>query len=211
VKDIENTGRWLVVLVGGRGFELGEHGRVGAGGGHLFAELLHVPMLWRFPDGTGALARSPCLSSHLDLGPTLLDWVRDVPATANQLGDGLSLLPLARDDSVGWRDVLMAANSEGDEVLRTADWCLRRGKVPIASDSSDAAVELFVRPDDRWEANNVASLCQDEVAQLSEAMDSMAERYRSGEPNVHAILPSATDTGSEKPASCGNSPGIRSS
>ena len=47
-------------------------------------------------------------------------------------------------------------------------------------------VELFVRPDDRWEANNVASLCQDEVVELSVALDSLAERFSSNERMVPA-------------------------
>lgn len=184
VKDFESTRRWLVVLVGGRGFGLGEHGRVGAGGGHLFAESLHVPMLWRFPDGTGALARSRCLSSHLDLGPTLLDWIRADSATPIAVRDGLTLLPLARDTTANWRDTLVAAGTADEQVIRTADWCLRRGAAIGNSASNDVAVELFVRPDDRWEANNVASLCEDEVSRLSEAMDSIAKRYHSREPEV---------------------------
>jgi arylsulfatase A-like enzyme len=206
VMEVKGAGAWLVVLIGCRGFGLGEHGWIGAGGGRLSAELLHVPMLWRFPDGMGALARSRCLSSHLDLGPTLLDWVGAASAPPAVLCDGLSLLPLARDARVEWRDALLAANSAGERVVRTADWCLRRGTPPItfdvtspsvtSSDSNDVAVELFVRPDDQLEANNVAGLCQDEVAQLSQSLDSLAERYLSREPSGQA---KSSDTAANDP------------
>jgi arylsulfatase A-like enzyme len=205
IEGMKGARGWLVVLIGCRGFGLGEHGWIGPGDGRLSAELLHVPALWRFPNGAGALARSACLSSHLDLGPTLLDWVGAASAPPTLLGDGLSLLPLARDVTVEWREALLAANSAGERVIRTAAWCLRRGTTRIAfddtppsitsSDPNDMAVELFVRPDDRWEANNVASLCQGEVAQLSEALDLLAERYPSGAPTGQAKTSDTTICG----------------
>jgi hypothetical protein len=205
VKEVEGAGRWLTVIVGGRGFGLGEHGRIGASGGRLFVEMLHVPMLWGFPDGTGSLARSQRLSSHLDLGPTLLEWIRDESAAPTLLGDGLSLLPMARDTTVEWREALLAANLAREQVIRTPDWCLRRGTAQVdpnltspsntSSDSNDTAAELFVRPDDRWEANNVASLCEEEVARLSKALNSLAQRFLSGEPESACHVTQGDDRG----------------
>jgi arylsulfatase A-like enzyme len=169
--------RWLAVLVGSRGFELGEHGRVG-GDRQLYAESLQVPMLWRFPDGTGALGRSQRLVSHLDLLPTLLDWIGDGPAQAEPTADGQSLLPQIRSAATPWRDALVAANGAEEAAIRTADWSLRR---KLARPDAEEAAELFVRPDDRFEANDVASLCSDVVERLSAELETASGQLARGE------------------------------
>ncbi|MEX2093847.1 MAG: sulfatase-like hydrolase/transferase [Pirellulales bacterium] len=145
---------WLVVLSGVRGFPLGEHGRVGGVDGRLYAEQLHVPMLWRFPDSSGRLARSGKLALLADLSPSLLARVRG-------------------EFRIPERDALFAAGPTGERSIRNADWSLRceptgAGELP----GDDSCCQLFVRPDDRWEANDVASLCPEVVegllARLSE-------------------------------------------
>ena len=167
-----------------RGFALGEHGRVGGCDGQLPAEAVHVPMLWRFPDGTGALARSHRLASHLDLVPTLIDWIGSKPAPM----DGLSLLPLARGSASAWRETLVAANDSGQLAIRNSDWCLRRD--PASPNDEEATFELFVRPDDRCEANDVASLCPEVVQHLSAELDPVARQLAEG-----SLLASPTSPG----------------
>jgi arylsulfatase A-like enzyme len=175
--------RWLIVLLGCRGFTLGEHGQVGVGQGKTYSEVLQVPMLFRFPDGTGALARSQELVSHLDLVPSLLDWANSTPNEADVKFDGLSLLPLARSEAVRRRESLLATNESGELAIRTPEWCLHRG--PVGNNAEEASIELFVRPDDRWEANNVASLCQDVVERLSAELEAMSSSP-SGQDNLLA-------------------------
>jgi hypothetical protein len=62
------------------------------------------------------------------------------------------------------RQELVATASGGARVIRTAEWTLRTGE--NAGESSETA-QLFVRPDDRWEANDVAALCPDVVDELT--------------------------------------------
>jgi hypothetical protein len=52
----------LLIVTSPRGYPLGEHRRVGAAGDALYAELLQVPLLVRFPGGLGALCgrRTSC-------------------------------------------------------------------------------------------------------------------------------------------------------
>jgi hypothetical protein len=71
-----------------------------------------------------------------------------------------SLLPLVRGQPVAGRDRLCIAGAEGQRAIRTPAWYLRAAAEP----------ELFAKPDDRWEINNVASRCQDVVEQLLEAL-----------------------------------------
>jgi hypothetical protein len=139
---------WLIVLMGLRGFPLGEHGRIGGVDGRLYAEQLHVPLLWRIPGGKSKLERSQRLMSLADFPAGLLGAL-----------DG-KLCSFERD-------ALQAVGPMGVRAIRTADWCLRCE--PPASESPTAdeiRCQLFVRPDDRWEANDVAGLCPDVVESL---------------------------------------------
>ena len=52
------------------------------------------------------------------------------------------------------------AGSHGQRAIRTPAWYLRAGLDP----------ELFAKPDDRWEINNVASRCQEVVECLQDAL-----------------------------------------
>lgn len=47
----------------------------------------------------------------------------------------------------------------GAQVLRTSQWLLRRG-------DASSPPELYAKPDDRWEANNVADRLPEETAEL---------------------------------------------
>ncbi len=146
---VDKGGRhWLVVFLGVRGFPLGEHGKVGGVDGRLYSEQLHVPMLWRFVDRRDRLARNTQLVSLADLGPALL-----------ACSDGKSLIPD--------HDALTAFGPAGQRSIRTAEWSLVAAPSPESKRFDDhCRRELFVRPDDRWEANDVASLCPEVVESL---------------------------------------------
>ncbi len=75
-----------------------------------------------------------------------------------------------RDSSLLWlADVFRTASQrishkhlqwwspDGSLFIRTAEWLLRR-----ANDSN----RLYVKPDDRWEANDIAALCADDLTEL---------------------------------------------
>ncbi len=142
------SAKWLVVLLGVRGFPLGEHGRVGGLDRRLYAEQLQVPLIWRFPAASGRLSRSAQLVTLADLSSALLATVRS-------------------EFRLPERDYLMASDSTGARAIRTAEWSLPTGPFFAAHDSGDESrCELYVRPDDRWEANDVAALCPEVVADL---------------------------------------------
>jgi arylsulfatase A-like enzyme len=161
---------WLVALVGARGFPLGEHRRIGGVDERLHAEQLHVPLLLRFPDGLGRLARSVALVSHMDVLPTLTAWIEGSETMDSPHIDGMSILPLVSNANALWRDAILSTSAKSVS-FRTSAWCLRKSQSPSAmheqtSDEHQAG-ELYVRPDDRWEANDVAKLCPDVVELLA--------------------------------------------
>ncbi|MEX2310690.1 MAG: sulfatase-like hydrolase/transferase [Pirellulales bacterium] len=155
---------WLVVLLGARGYPLGEHRRIGGDDPRLYAEQLHVPWLMRFPDSRGRLARSGQLASPLDLLPTLMEWIGGADHAPTKL-DGLSVLPLIGSARPAWRESLIAVSAAGHRAIRTAEWSLRQDA------AAQQQPELYVRPDDRWEFNDVAKLCPEVLETLTRAMD----------------------------------------
>jgi arylsulfatase A-like enzyme len=161
--------QWLVTLIGARGFPLGEHGRIGGIDARLYSEQLHVPWLIRFPDLRGRLARSSALTSHFDLLPTLMDLIGCSLAATPNAFDGKSILPVLSAVRPPWRDEIQSKSPHAC-AIRTPAWYLRRGigqsDENQGSSSTTSPAELFVRPDDHWEANDVAKLCPEVVEEL---------------------------------------------
>jgi arylsulfatase A-like enzyme len=185
LNSIQSSHGWLIVLIGARGFPLGEHGRIGGVDPRLYSEQLHVPWMIRFPDGDGRLGRSGALTSHVDLLPTLLGWLDDDSASTLAHVDGRNVRPLLRAARAEWCENLFAA-SASSRAIRSSAWCLRQdvpfGKAAPEQVSDEVAGELYVRPDDRWEANDVARLCPEVAESLSHAMEEVWQLMRQNEP-----------------------------
>ena len=142
----------LVVFTADVGQALGEHGVVGAVRPWPHDEVIHLPLLLRLPGAAGAGRRVPALTQAVDLAPTLADAF-GLPLLGTH---GNSLLPLARGESEQVRDYACA----GLEVDGAAEWCLRTPDwafLIAAQPGADGArgPQLYVKPDDRWEVNNV--------------------------------------------------------
>jgi arylsulfatase A-like enzyme len=161
---LDNT---LVVLIGLRGFPLGEHGRLGDVDAALYGELVHVPWLLRMPGGVGAMCRSQALVQPPDLYATLSDWSQlDMPCDSSL---ARSVLPLVRGEPAVSRDQIAIVDGDQQQALRTPAWYLRQVGNHTTGDEHEGR-ELFSKPDDRWEQNEIASRCRDVVDQLGDAL-----------------------------------------
>jgi arylsulfatase A-like enzyme len=149
----------LVAVTSPRGYPLGEHGRVGPCDEALYGELLQVPLLVQFPGQRAALARTHELLQPADLGAALAEHF------------GLSsiepsiLWQIARNESHAPRDVAVAVGHE-QRAIRTPAWFFRES---IAEGAPRH--ELFAKPDDRFEVNEVSSRCGHEVELLAALLD----------------------------------------
>lgn len=145
LEQLRASAHWshaTLLLCGARGYPLGEHRRVGPVDGSLYGELLHVPWIMRLPNAAQALERRPELLTAEDL------------ATILQGGES----PV--------RERLIFFSSEQESALRTRDWFLRR-----TIREGEPRIELYVKPDDRWEVNNVHDRCRDVVEELLNETD----------------------------------------
>ncbi len=164
----------LLVIVGTRGFPLGEHGCLGHIRPQLFTENVHLPLLIRFPDKTGQLQRINALVETGDVMPTLLDWV--APSTTNPIRtEGRSLLPLVTGKPTAWRDHTVSISEGGLRAIRSPSWCLQENSAEVGvaarNDTNPSPKrQLFLRPDDYHESNDIADLRGDVVEGLAEAI-----------------------------------------
>jgi arylsulfatase A-like enzyme len=143
----------LVLVSADCGQALGEHGVVGAVRPWLHDEVLHLPLIVRLPGAAEAGRRVSALTQAVDLAPTLAD-VFDAPLPA---AHGHSLLPLVYGEAGQVRPYACAGLEVGgaiDWALRTPAWAfLLPAQAP--PDGPPRGAQLYVKPDDRWEVNNV--------------------------------------------------------
>ena len=175
----------LVMLAGSRGFALGEHRVAGAECRDLFGEQLHLPLLVAVPGEPGSPVRFSHLTQPADLGATLLDWleINSETAPSERACDGKSVWSVSSVARTGWRQLVVSRGAEGELAIRTPAWMLRR-IAPEANraladsvapnepttrqvaEEQKAAVQLFAKPDDRWEANDISRRCPDVTDRL---------------------------------------------
>lgn len=133
------------VLTAGRGFPLGEHGAVGFAAADLHEELAHLPLLVRRPHADRAGERVATLTQPADVGAQLRSFF-GLPGGDVTPRDR-AVIGLRRGERVSWgyrtstRYLLLDDRPEGDR-------------------------RLFVKPDDRWEVNDVRSRNLDLVEEL---------------------------------------------
>jgi hypothetical protein len=140
-----------IVLIGARGYALGEHGRIGGDVHSLYSELVHLPLLIHTPADLVAPPRSANLMQPVDLQSSLLTWFGISPP---------KFVPAQRQ-------FVISSSADGERIIRTPAWMLRQTPAKTAADpGGPPALELYAKPDDRWEANEIANRCPDVAERL---------------------------------------------
>ncbi len=130
--------------------------------------IIHLPLLVRLPGGAEAGRRVGALTQAVDLAATLADWFQTPLPDAH----GCSLLPLARGAIETIRPYACAGLQVGEAItyaLRTPEWAFL---LPARADTEDAAPapRLYVKPEDRWEVNDVLQHHLDLAEQLERTL-----------------------------------------
>jgi arylsulfatase A-like enzyme len=156
------------------GPNLGEHGILGSARPWLHDEVIHLPLLVRLPDGAEAGRRVNALTQAVDLAATLADWFQAPLPDAH----GHSLLPLARGEVEAIRPYACAGLRVGEVMeyaLRTSELVFLL-PVRTAPDDAARAPQLYVKPEDRWERNNVLQHHLDLTEQLERTLRDFVTR-----------------------------------
>jgi arylsulfatase A-like enzyme len=177
--ELRQRGWWdelVVVFTADRGLALGEHGIVGEVQPWLHEEVVHVPLLIRQPGRLAAGQRCFALTQPVDWLATLLQWM-EVPSA----GPGRSLLPVLGGDVDVLRDACISHWRIGEIeewALRTDAWAFL---LPAASsEPSVRGPQLYAKPEDRWEVNNL-------VQHHQELADELEKRLWNDQPGQPAV------------------------
>ncbi|MEZ6071061.1 MAG: sulfatase-like hydrolase/transferase [Pirellulales bacterium] len=157
-----------LMLLSTAGYPLGEHGVLGTSAGGLFAESVAAPWMMALPSSCDAVDRCDALVQPSDLLPTILDLC----GVADESQRQRSLLPLTAGRAGHLRDRLIISGRLPDEwAIATSAWYLRHG----GERDGAGATQLFAKPDDRWDQNDVAALCPDVVAAMRDHAEEMRQ------------------------------------
>ena len=167
IDEVFDPQETLVILTGTRGYPLGQHRIVGYRTDLLHAEQLHVPLLCRSPATLHSGARCNRIVQPSGIYPVLASWLRH--------GDPFA--PLHGPTVGGFAPLQRAMVSGGNsEALRVPGWYF-----VDRSPTHDSSPELFVKPDDRWEINNIASLCPEIVDAMRREMAASRQAAEGGQ------------------------------
>lgn len=161
--QLAKTSQLMIVFTAAAGQHLGEHFEA-SDSPVLYEESIHVPLLIHVPHTDPFAGRRLALTSAVDLPVTILDWF-GIPLPSEPVLDGVSLLPVIQNDHPLSRQEVFV----GDESrigVRTQDFYYRQEPQRGPDDES-----IFVKPDDRWEADNM-------LRQLPDAADSLRATAR---------------------------------
>jgi arylsulfatase A-like enzyme len=144
----------LLIFTSDQGEPLGEHGYVRRFRPWLYEELIHTPLIIRMPQGASGGTRRQALVQTVDLLPTCLSAL-GVTAPDGAF-HGSDLLPLIRGERTKIRDYACLGMDVEEFAIRTHHWHLI---VPVEpdpdSDGPQRSPELYRKPEDRWDQNNV--------------------------------------------------------
>jgi hypothetical protein len=158
----------LLIVTSPRGYPLGEHRRIGSCDAALYGELLHVPLLVRFPHGEHAMMRSRrILQPH--------EVFSIVANTCGWTSQNKSQLVTELEGELSQGPAAAYVSGSQQRAIRTPAWFMRDSE-----SVHGVQRELFVKPDDRCEANEVSSRCGEVVDVLAAAMDGFESAARQG-------------------------------
>ena len=164
----------LLVFTSDQGEPLGEHGYVRRFRPWLYDELIHTPLVIRLPGGKFGGGRHQALVQTVDLLPTILGALGVRPGdNLDQPIHGHDLLPLIRGEQTKVRDYACMGMDVEEFAIRTHHWHLI---VPVVSDPDEPrSAELYRKPEDRWEQNNLIEQYPEIADQLELALRRFVE------------------------------------
>jgi arylsulfatase A-like enzyme len=171
------------------GLPLGEHGMIGSPRPWLHDELAHVPLVMRLPGAASAGLRIAALTQPVDLAPTFHEALAPgIPPSAAMHGH--SLWPLLRGEAEAVRPYAVSAlrvDGRESRMLRTWDWVLH---VPLAPAGAAASrgPQLFAKPEDRWEVNDLYQQQTEGAEQMERALRAFEAAIRQPGPLTYPPL-----------------------
>jgi hypothetical protein len=150
-----------IIFTSDIGIPLGEHGITGTLGSSAHEELVHLPLIVWFPDGTGAGNRVANFTQPESFQQSIIRYWGDCEQAERAVSAETKYATL-----VGLSRRLVATTRSADKpvAIRTSEWtCLfcREGK------AASGKVSLYRTPEDLGEQNDLAERCPEIVEELT--------------------------------------------
>jgi arylsulfatase A-like enzyme len=146
---------------------LGVHGAVGLPS-PLHTEFVHLPLMIVWPNSEHSGRRVHALTQSMDLAPTIAELLGIPWQADDSLVSGKSLLPLVESASANIRTHAISTDRRGGYAVRSPNWCLLH--------HPQQSPQLFVKPDDRWEVNDLAQHNLEVLDELKEVYSKQFNR-----------------------------------
>jgi hypothetical protein len=169
----------MLIFTAGHGQNLGEHGLIGEFRPWLHEELVHVPLMIRLPNDAEAGRRVLVLTQTVDIPATILDCF-DIARPEEWHGS--SLLRLCRGGPAIRNFACMGLQIGGASecAMRTADAAVILPQKLLPEDPPRGPM-FFIKPDDRWEVNDLRQPNLDEAEKLEQLLrDELSARGLAG-------------------------------
>jgi arylsulfatase A-like enzyme len=155
----------LVIVTADHGQALAEHGICGPYRPWLHDELIHIPLIMRLPKSPGEGLRVSSITQTVDLTPTLLAaFELPIPPSLH----GHNLLTLVREEAPA---ELRKYACAGLRIGAAVEWCLRNPEwAYLLPEDASRRPQLYVKPEDRWEVNDVLQHHQDTAEKLEQLL-----------------------------------------
>ena len=178
----------IVVISADHGEELFEHGWVGHAStsydGKLYDELIRIPLIIRFPDGS-LTGRFDALAQSVDLMPTIFELLGVSDAGMVPPMQGSSLLPIIRGEREKVRDYVFTQTTmkgwttpKEELSRRVVSVRSRTHKLIWFPDAGGTRVEGYDLRQDPAETNNIYPERAEEFADLEQALEKWWEDNR---------------------------------
>lgn len=176
LKELNLNKDTLVGLIGVSGYPLGEHGMVGGEAGHLYAEALHSPCLFRLGDDLHVGIRLPTIMQPNEIGEWIVKWLN---SESNEESEESILMSLC-DESIDTPNRIGAAIATGDReyFVVSPAWSCR---ITEGTSTTSDQTELYAKPDDRWEQNEVSIRATAVVEKMQALRDKLLAAHTSDE------------------------------
>jgi len=146
---------------------------------------IQSPLLMRVSTAAPLPGRFGGLTQSVDLLPTLLEWFEvAIPASV----EGKSMLPILQGERVVLRESAYLGAGEHFRGVRTPEFSLLL-QDSATSRGPQATAVLFVKPDDRWDVDNVARQYPEVVENLTEELRRFSGRGDALTTEENAFLP----------------------
>jgi arylsulfatase A-like enzyme len=170
LEELQLVDECLIIVQSPLGQPLGEYGPVTERNTGIFEERCHLPLLIKFPNGAGAGRRVHHFTTPSDVLATVFQMLLGDPCESLR-ADHLVRYTAAQAARFREYAVTTIPEEHGiiEATLRTNYWSLT---TPFTS-ITGKPIQLYRKPEDRWEMNNVAK----EHVEVAEHLELTLHRY----------------------------------